>query len=78
MKQLKTRSGTWGNNSKQVLLSFFVAWARNCATLYTIPAIMQLWALEWPTDFVTHSPEIRFFFYLRKFAGFLRVFYAEF
>ena len=37
-----------GNNWKQVLLSFFLLGpAMNCTTLYTIPATMQLCALEW-------------------------------
>ena len=33
-----------GNNWKHVLLSFFVVWARNYTTLYTIRALMQLCA----------------------------------
>ena len=42
MQESKSRSGLQKAGVNIILLSFLVVWARNCATLYTILAIMQL------------------------------------
>ena len=68
-----------GNSWKQVLLSFFVVWAGNYATLYkyTIPAILPLRTrMGNSTDFTAHTPETPVFFFCAGlcglFAGVLR------
>ena len=50
---------------------FFVVWARNCATLYTIPAIMQLCTgVGIPLILLRTLRKLRLLFDLREFAGF--------
>ena len=69
-----------GDNSwKQVLLSFFVVWARSCTTLYTIPASTQLCATRVgiPLILLCTLQKLLLFcmslWVLCEFAGFLRV-----